>query len=57
MKTDILKENETITYPKLAKTYRTIAEVGPDAFYSGQLAQNLVEDIQAASKILFHRTR
>lgn len=45
---DVLKENETIKFTKLAETYRKIAEEGPDAFYEGPLAQNLVNDIQAA---------
>ncbi|XP_028319355.1 glutathione hydrolase 1 proenzyme [Gouania willdenowi] len=49
---DILKENETIRFPQLAETYRRIAEDGPNAFYSGQLAQNLVTDIQAAGGII-----
>lgn len=50
---DILKENDTIIFTRLAETYRKIAEDGPNAFYQGPLAQNLVTDIQAAGSIFF----
>lgn len=53
-KTGVLKENENIRYPKLAETYRKIAEEGAKAFYEGPLAQNLVADIQAAGTARFH---
>lgn len=49
-KDDVLKEKETIRFPKLAETYRKIAEEGAKAFYEGPLAQSLVDDIQAAGE-------
>lgn len=49
---DVLKENQNITFPQLAKTYKKIAEEGPNAFYEGQLAQSLVADIKAADGII-----
>ncbi|CAL1569447.1 unnamed protein product [Knipowitschia caucasica] len=49
---DVLKENQTIKFPQLAKTYKTIAEDGPDVFYTGELARKLVSDIQRAGGII-----
>ncbi|XP_029920724.1 glutathione hydrolase 1 proenzyme-like [Myripristis murdjan] len=49
---DVLKENETIKFPRLAETYRKIAQEGPDVFYKGQIAQDLVTDIQASDGII-----
>ncbi|XP_066507443.1 glutathione hydrolase 1 proenzyme [Hoplias malabaricus] len=48
----ILKENETITFTKLADTYEEIAEKGPNAFYSGSIAEKLISDIQNAGGII-----
>ncbi|XP_056591764.1 glutathione hydrolase 1 proenzyme [Triplophysa dalaica] len=49
---NILKENDTITFSKLADTYEHIAENGAEGFYSGPLAENLVRDIQGAGGII-----
>ncbi|KAL7848088.1 hypothetical protein AOLI_G00228060 [Acnodon oligacanthus] len=48
----ILKENDTITFTKLADTYQEIADKGPDTFYNGSIAQNLVNDIRDAGGII-----
>ncbi|XP_077053899.1 glutathione hydrolase 1 proenzyme-like [Siphateles boraxobius] len=47
-----LKENEIIRFPKLALTYKKIAEEGPDVFYNGSLTQTIVDDIKAAGGII-----
>lgn len=49
---DILKENDTITFLKLADTYQQIAEKGADAFYNGTIAENLIRDIRNAGEFL-----
>ncbi len=37
------RRGETVKNPDLAKLLRTVAAQGPDAFYSGPIAQNIVE--------------
>ncbi|XP_057674571.1 glutathione hydrolase 1 proenzyme-like isoform X2 [Corythoichthys intestinalis] len=49
---EVWKENDIIRFPKLYTTYRRIAEEGADAFYHGEIAENLVADIQAAGGII-----
>lgn len=49
---NLLKENDIIRFPKLAETYQKIAEEGPDVFYNGTMARNIVDEIQAAGGII-----
>ncbi|XP_028681250.1 glutathione hydrolase 5 proenzyme-like [Erpetoichthys calabaricus] len=42
----ILKEEDTLKFQKLADTLEIIAENGANAFYEGQLAEDLVKDIK-----------
>lgn len=51
---NLLKENDIIRYLKLADTYEKIAEEGPDVFYNGSMAQNIVDDIQAAGHFIIY---
>ncbi|XP_066271438.1 glutathione hydrolase 1 proenzyme-like [Branchiostoma lanceolatum] len=43
-----LTENTIIKRPQLAETLRAVADGGADAFYTGEIAENLVKDIQDA---------
>ncbi len=49
---NLLKENDIIRFPKLADTYKKIAEEGPDVFYNGSMAQDIVDDIQATGHFI-----
>ncbi|KAF9425859.1 hypothetical protein BGZ94_007156 [Podila epigama] len=47
-----LREGQRIRRPALADTLETIGREGPDAFYTGSIAQNMVDHIQANGGIL-----
>lgn len=44
----VLRTGDILKFPKLAETMKTIAEQGVDAFYSGKIGQDLIQDIKAA---------
>lgn len=44
----VLGKGDILKMPKLAETMETIAEQGAEAFYSGKIGQDLIQDIQAA---------
>lgn len=44
----VLGKGDILKFPKLAETMKIIAEEGADAFYTGKIGQDLIEDIKAA---------
>ncbi|XP_029881686.1 glutathione hydrolase 1 proenzyme [Aquila chrysaetos chrysaetos] len=48
----ILHEGDIVKMPKLANTYETIASEGADAFYTGSLAKQIIDDIRSAGGIV-----
>lgn len=46
------KSGDTIKIPKLAETYRRIAEGGRDIYYNGTLLDDIVDDLQEIGKFL-----
>ncbi|CAH1780974.1 unnamed protein product [Owenia fusiformis] len=49
---ELKKEGDLLQMPKYAETLELIAEQGPDVFYQGELADTMVEEIQAAGGVL-----
>ncbi|XP_031610654.1 glutathione hydrolase 5 proenzyme-like [Oreochromis aureus] len=45
---NLLKTGDTVEFGKLADTLKMIANEGPDVFYNGTIAKNLISDIQDA---------
>ncbi|KAH0345851.1 gamma-glutamyltransferase, partial [Aureobasidium melanogenum] len=45
----LLRLNDTITRQRYASTLETIAERGPDAFYTGPIAEAMIDTLQAAN--------
>ncbi|XP_049459495.1 glutathione hydrolase 5 proenzyme [Epinephelus fuscoguttatus] len=48
----VLRTGDTLKFPKLAETMETIAKQGADAFYTGKIGHDLIQDIQAADGTL-----
>ncbi|XP_066271464.1 glutathione hydrolase 1 proenzyme-like [Branchiostoma lanceolatum] len=48
----MLRENMTVKRPQLAKTLLAVANGGADAFYAGEIARNLVKEIQENGGII-----
>ncbi|XP_012704846.2 glutathione hydrolase 5 proenzyme [Fundulus heteroclitus] len=48
----ILSNKDTLQFSKLADTLETIAEEGADAFYTGRIGHDLIQDIKAAGGTL-----
>jgi gamma-glutamyltranspeptidase / glutathione hydrolase len=46
---------ETVTLPRLGESMRTIAEEGADAFYEGEIADAIVEEVQSAGGVMSHK--
>ena len=41
----VLRHGDTLKFSKLAETMETVAELGADAFYTGKIGKDLIEDI------------
>uniref|UniRef100_A0A7N6BZ32 Gamma-glutamyltransferase 5a n=1 Tax=Anabas testudineus TaxID=64144 RepID=A0A7N6BZ32_ANATE len=48
----VLGKGDILKFPKLAETLETVAKDGADAFYTGKIGQDLVQDIKAAGGVL-----
>lgn len=45
---NLMKSGDIVKFEKLAHTLEMIANQGPDAFYTGRIAEDLIHDIQEA---------
>jgi gamma-glutamyltranspeptidase / glutathione hydrolase len=45
---------QVVRLPSLAKTFQAVAEGGPEAFYSGPIADAIVETVQVAGGLMTH---
>ncbi|NXC13239.1 GGT1 hydrolase, partial [Corythaeola cristata] len=50
---EILQEGDIVKMPKLADTYEIIASEGADAFYTGSLAKQIIDDIRSEVSFSF----
>ncbi|XP_072515113.1 glutathione hydrolase 5 proenzyme [Salminus brasiliensis] len=48
----VLGAGDILRYPKLADTMETVAREGAEAFYTGKIAEDLIQDVQAANGTL-----
>ncbi|KAL6096945.1 ggt5 [Pungitius sinensis] len=48
----VLSTGDILKFPKLAETMQTIAAEGADAFYTGRIGRDLIQDIEAAGGTL-----
>lgn len=48
----VLKKGDILKNPKLAETMETVGRLGAEAFYSGQVGRNLIEDVKATGGTL-----
>ncbi|KAL4660381.1 gamma-glutamyltransferase 5-like [Arapaima gigas] len=48
----LLKKGDVLRFEKLADTLEILANQGPDAFYTGKIAKDLIQDIQDAGGTL-----
>ncbi len=49
---DVFKEGDVFTWLNLATTLQRISEFGADDFYTGQVAQDLTDDLQSVGSII-----
>ncbi|XP_048468876.1 glutathione hydrolase 1 proenzyme-like [Rhincodon typus] len=50
----ILSENDIIYFPKLANTLQMIADIGPNAFYDGPIADDIVKYVSQSGGQISH---